>query len=790
MIQLHLLGATDLRRDGADLRAAVSQPKRLALLAYLASASPRGFHSRDTLLALFWPELDQERARSALRQALHYLRRALGDEVVISRGDREVGIDSSALWCDAAAFDDAVATGRHQAALDLYRGDLLPGFFIEDAPDAERWLEDERARRRRLAVEAAWALAAREESAAELRSAALWARRAAALEPLDEGSLRRLMEVLDRAGEPAAALEAFAEFARLLEREYGVGPSAATIDLLKGIQGRQRPVELVRPPAVEPDRIAAGAFAATASAPRVAARAIAADPGAEPASRRHRVSRGLLASTVLLVVVGAAITIAARRREVPARGEQPSIAVLPFENLSGDSARAYFSDGLAEELLNVLSQIPDLRVAARTSSFRFRGNEVPADSIGKLLRVRHLLEGSVREESGRVRITAQLIDTRTGYHVWSRTYDRDVRDVFAVQDEISREIVSSLQVKLGDRAGGGPLVRRETGDPEAYALVLKGSHVLRTSDRESFARAAAFFEQAIRRDPGYGRAYAGLALVLQNQAYRRYIPVEEGYRRAKAVAERALELDPAQIRAHTVLARIAEIHAWDFADAEAHYRLAAELNPAAAPYLAPRAFLLMRLGRADEAIELARRYTEVEPDHAGGFNNLGVLYAFAGRLDRSLDAFHSALELDPQSPSALLGIALTYSYLGRHDDALRAMNQSRHDRPDDQYVLSAAGYVLARMGRRAEAEDALRRLRAQPEASAYLQAVVLAGLGRRDEAFEHLARAVDRREDAAPDLGVDPSLDDLRDDPRMDALLRRAGLPAAAGRRPGSAAPR
>ena len=775
MIQLHVLGAPDLRRDGAELRSVLSQPKRLALLAYLAAASPRGYHSRDTLLALFWPELDQERARNALRQGLHYLRRALGEEVIVGRGDREVGIDPATLWCDAAAFDEAITAGRHEDALQLYRGDLLPGLFIEEAPEAERWLEDERARHRRAAVKAAWALAAREESTGEPRAAALWARRAASFEPLDEGSFRRLLTLLERAGEPAAALEAYADFARRLKQDYGVGPSAETRQQVERIRSKQRPVDVVKPTPTAPDLPDIAPLPPDIGSTPHQPEAV---ETIHPHPRRPRWPWAI-AAAVLLVLAAGGISRAMRGRDAAApvaAEEAPSIAVLPFANLSGDSTKVWFSDGLAEELLNVLAQIPDLRVAARTSSFRFRGNDVPVDSIGKLLRVAHVLEGSVREDGQRVRITAQLIDTRSGYHVWSQTYDRSLRDVFAVQDEISRAIVNALRVKLTDRQAGVPLVREETADPEAHSLVLQGAHALRRSDRAGFAKAADLYERAIGRDPNYARAYAGLALVLQNQAYRRFIPVEEGYVRAKAMARRALALDPTQLRALTVLARIAEIHDWNFAAAEEHYRRAAELNPNTTAYTGARDFLLMRLGRVEEAIALARAYTEAESTHAGGFANLGAIYGYARQFERSLDAFHSALEIDPKNPTAQLGIALTYSYMGRHDDAVRAIDEARRQRPDDQYVLSSAGYVLGRAGRAADAEDALRRLRAQPDASAYLQAVILSGLGRRDDAFAHLERAVRQREDAVPDIAIDPSLDPLRDDPRMDALLRRAGL--------------
>jgi TolB-like protein/Flp pilus assembly protein TadD len=674
----------------------------------------------------------------------------------------------------------------------------------------------------------------------------MWARRAAAFEPHDEAMLRRLLSLLERAGESAAALEAYAEFARRLEAEYELSPSAATVEQVERIRREARPGGAAGGASAGAGAAggvgvaggagagggpgaAGGAGAAAApvgsggpedaagianttpvSAASDAARvrgapaeATAADsPGADEArtdggiaprppvaaSAPPRGTAGLRRRRWAVVTAGAALVgllasgawlVSRDRGDAPAAAASasaPSIAVLPFRNLSGDPARDFFSDGLSEELLNVLAQIPELRVAARTSSFRFRDDQVPVDSIGKLLRVGHVLEGSVRQDGERVRITAQLIDARTGYHVWSRTYDRDLRDIFAVQDEISLAIVNALQVKLSGEQADGPLVRQETADPEAHALVLKGSHMLRTVDRESLAQAAEFFGQAILRDSSYARAHAGLASTLQTQANRRYIPPDEGYARAKAAARRALELDPAQIRAHTVLARIAETVDWDFAAAEEHYRRAAELNPSSTGYLGVRAFLLMRLGRVDEAIAAAVRYTELEPDHSGGYSNLGGVYGYAHRFDRALDAFHSALELDPENPSARLGLALTYSYLGRHEEALRAAELARRQGEGDLYVLSAAGFVLANAGRRAEAEALLRELRARKDASAYLEAGVLAALGRRDEAFARLEAAVARHEDAVPDLGVDPSFDSLRDDPRMAALLRRVGL--------------
>src|SRR5687768_12221616 len=224
---MNLLGA-----DGRELRSVLSQPKRVALLSYLAAASPRGFHRRDSLLALFWPELDQEHARAALRQALHGLRRVLGDGAIASRGDEEIRLDDARVWCDAIAFDVAADAARHAEALEHYRGDLLAGFFISGAPEFERWLENERVRLRRRAVESAWALAAAGSANGDPSLAAHWARRAAALVRDDEEALRRLITVLGDLGDRAGALQAYDVFARRLAEEYEAEPAAETRALI------------------------------------------------------------------------------------------------------------------------------------------------------------------------------------------------------------------------------------------------------------------------------------------------------------------------------------------------------------------------------------------------------------------------------------------------------------------------------------------------------------------------------------------------------------------------------
>lgn len=246
MIHLRTLGGLDLSGpDGTDTRAVLSQPKRAALLTYLTLANPGGLERRDKLLALFWPEADTTRARTALRQALHFLRRCLGDELIRTVGTEEVGVDQARMWCDALAFEQSLAVGNERGALELYRGDLLSGFHAGAGHDWEEWLEHKRTRLRGRAAEAAWAVSARDEAAGNLVGAVHWAREAARWSPEGEIAIRRLIALLDRAGDVTGAVRAYEAYTRRVQTEYGLIPSPETRALMEAILNRQRsaPIE-------------------------------------------------------------------------------------------------------------------------------------------------------------------------------------------------------------------------------------------------------------------------------------------------------------------------------------------------------------------------------------------------------------------------------------------------------------------------------------------------------------------------------------------------------------------
>lgn len=456
--------------------------------------------------------------------------------------------------------------------------------------------------------------------------------------------------------------------------------------------------------------------------------------------------------------------------------EQGSIAVLPFADMSPAGDQEYFADGLTEELLNVLAQLPELRVAARTSSFSFKGTNAAIDSIGRALNVAHVLEGSVRKAGDQMRITAQLIDAKSGFHLWSETYNRDLSDVFAVQDEISRAIVQQLQLQLSGGREQGTLAKQETSDPEAHTLLLRGIAAHRHGTREHFAEAEQLFREAIERDPGYAQAHAQLANTLTMQAFMRHIPVEPGYAGARASAERALALDPTLSLAHAVLGMIASFQDWDFAAAEEHYQRSLASNPGNARARSQRAWLLMRLGRREESLQEARRSVELDPLSMAAYNNLGVMYFYGGHPQQAVQALQAAFALAPEATTAAGNLALVYSDLGRHAEAIQTAEHANSLDSEDQFPLAMLAYAHARAGNRAEAQEALRALRGIPDALSYLIATVYAGLGEKERMFEMLEKALKQRDEPMPDLGVDPAFDEYRSDPRFPRLLQRIGL--------------
>ncbi len=459
-----------------------------------------------------------------------------------------------------------------------------------------------------------------------------------------------------------------------------------------------------------------------------------------------------------------------------------SIAVLPFVNRSRDEEDEYFSDGLADELLNTLAKIRGLRVAARTSSFQFKTAKEDVATIGRKLNVATLLEGSVRKADNRVRISVQLVKVSDGYHLWSQTYDRTLEDIFAVQDDIAQSVVKELRATLlgqEDPAASERLnievARAAKGrsiDPEARRLHLLARHLLDRWTQEDTTRAIGYLREALRRDSDFALAWAELCRAYRSQADQGWIPVAEGYAHAREAVKRALALEPDLAEGHSRMGWIQMSYDWDWAGAETSYARALELAPGSASALLGAGLLARYLGRLEEAIGLYRRALEQDPLSGAAYHNLGWILHDADRLTEAVEAYRKALELAPQRIITHAHFALTLLAQGRGEEALSEAKRE----PDKTYRLWALAIVHHSMGRAADSDAALQQMIENADTDAYQIAEVHGARGEADAAFHWLERAHAQRDGGLSHMQASPRLRSLHGDPRWGSWLKKMGF--------------
>ena len=445
-----------------------------------------------------------------------------------------------------------------------------------------------------------------------------------------------------------------------------------------------------------------------------------------------------------------------------------SIAVLPFADMSPDRDQEYFSDGISEELLNLLAKIPDLRVASRTSAFSFKDQNLEIPEIASRLGVDHVLEGSVRKAGDEVRITAQLIDARTDTHLWSETWDRTLEDVFAVQDEIAAEVVRELKVTL---LGTAPHV--EETDPEAYALYLQGRELAQRSTADGFERAIDLFRRALVIDSTYVPAWAALGIAYTNQTGFGLRPFEEGKALAREATERALRLDPGYAGAHANLGQLAMVFEGDLAAAARHLTRALELAPSDARILGVAANLAGNLGDLERGMALQEQVVLRAPVTPSARANLALYYRNAGRWDEAIAEHRVVLDLAPNSIAQHHGIAL--ALLGK-DEPGAALEENEKE-SDEGWRLLGRVAAYHDLGRKADSDAALAELIAKYEHEmAYNIAGGLAWRGESDRAFEWLAKAVEYGDPGLSEISADIQwFANLHDDPRWIPFLESIG---------------
>ena len=481
-----------------------------------------------------------------------------------------------------------------------------------------------------------------------------------------------------------------------------------------------------------------------------------------------------------------AVALAAAERQLesdapPLRARPPrlaSIAVLPFVNMSADPENEYFSDGMTEELINALSHVQGLRVAARTSAFTFKGRDVEVREIGRRLDVGAVLEGSVRRAGDRIRVTAQLVNAADGYHLWSATYDRELADVFALQEELAQAIVGALP--LPATAKPELLVRPSTSGTEAYTLYLKGRFFTSKRSIEGLAAGIEFFEQAIALDPGYALARAALA---EGWAFRGFEEFGDlspllAMPRAEAAVQRALELDPDLPEGHCVTGILRLLFDWHSSAAEVSLRRAIELKPKFPLAHTWYAVLLMSRGQHEEAVARCEHAMELDPLALTIHTVLGQCHHFAGRFDEALRLHRATLELEPANMRAFVWSARSYRVTGQFEEALRTSEEAIRRCGRLPVLVGELGTALGLLGRRGEALaglDELKEMRHRRYVSPAWEVGILQALGAEEEVRAAFARMVAERSGLVPFLATDPVWAEFRPLIWFQELLTRTG---------------
>jgi TolB-like protein/DNA-binding winged helix-turn-helix (wHTH) protein/Tfp pilus assembly protein PilF len=509
--------------------------------------------------------------------------------------------------------------------------------------------------------------------------------------------------------------------------------------------------------------------------------------GAEPVSfterlRQIKTSRpvlfGIFGALVLLLISGATLMIYRFPSRPTEKTPVRSVAVLPLKNLSGDQANEYFSDGLTESLITALSKIDGLKVISRSSVFRFKGKDVAPEEVGKILGVAAVLEGSIKRDNDYLQATVRLVSVEDGSVLWaSEVYERSIGDIFALQDEIARNIAAGLRVRLSG-VSEARLAKRYTDNVEAYQLYLKGRYFWNKRTIENLKKSTEYYEQAIAKDPKYALAYTGLADCYQLLAEYDATTPKEGFTKARAAATKALEIDDQLAEAHTSLAYTLSFYEWDWASAEKEFKRALELNP---NYITAHQWYseyLVAMGRFDEALDENKRALQLDPTSLIVNIDLISYYYMTRQFDLAIQHSHKVIEMDPNFAYGYVFLSFSLGQKGMKQEAAEAYIKSVElfgevrEAEELRKTLTRIG-VKAMWLRRLEQVDTSAK---RETFSAQWRALFYIWIGDKDKALDWLDRALERRDRWIINMKYSPEMDSLRSEPRFQDLLRRINL--------------
>ncbi len=832
--RLGVLGSALLERsDGVSVHSVLTQPRRIALLTYLTLVRPGEFVSRDAITAAFWPDSDDTRARNALRQGIHFLRRSLGATAIEARGDHAVRVSDSVVTCDAIEFDELMAARRFEDALGRFRGGFLDDVPLTGMADIEDWADRKRHHYRQNALAAMLELHRTALREGRQVSAVDWARRALDLDPLCADAAIALIDTLGEAGDAVAAVQTYEAYRDRLRGELELEPPDK---VRRSVDGWRRatvhvdpPVTVTNPPApalMPPD---------TPGIPSVASleRGERADGAVEVPgriSRRRRaaslrVPLGVAAAVLLTLGPAPSPAIPAGTTSGPA--VRHSVAVLPFVNRSTNPDNAFFAAGVHENVVLLLSRAASIDVTSRRAVEGYVNDDRPLRTIADELSVTSVLSGSVQREDDQIRIMVELIDPESGAQLWSDVYDRRLDDVFEVQSAIASEVAHALRAVLtADELDD--IVRPPTHSIAALDAYLRGRAAYLALDPQRMEEAIAHFRRALELDSSYAAAWAALGDAVLQQAQFFGYPVtwaDSG----RAMAERALSLDPDLPEARKTLG-FAYVVQGRLRDALRETERALALHPSFADALNNAGWLHYMLGDLDRAESYIQRSFRLQPTVLQIRSNVGAIWAILGRTEEATDWLDGVLAIDPTLPVARLWRTMLDVQVGRPGDALDRAERDLEDDPSPAGAFARAafaaslvgahgkaaayadrahamapgvdlfdlrgvdimrGIAYAALGHEAEAHDlletAIARLQRERAAGAdgwdldWELASAYAGLQDAERALRFLDAAVTGGFPFATLLRLDPAFAFLRADPRFVSLVERARQKVADG---------
>jgi TolB-like protein/DNA-binding SARP family transcriptional activator len=786
---LKLFGGVSLEGPKGPVTGRAVQRHQLAVLALLAVT--RNGRSRDKLTAYLWPEASPERARHVLSQSVYLLRQALGESAI--SGNREVlRLHDEVVSCDVRTLDCAQAAGDPRGVVAAYTGPFLDSFSLGSTAEFERWADEQRERYAHAYARALGALAEESEGAGDHGGAAHWWRLLAAHDPYSSRTALRLMEALAASGDRAGALQHARVHQLLLRGELELEPDPDVVSVAERLRREGNcergkvdaaPTAARRETAAGSGRLpVTGTTATPGDTPAAAAVPWAPAPRRQRRSMtgRWRVAAALALALTLVLVIGAQVS---RRTppHTPGNGALPairSLAVLPLANLSGDSDKEFFSDGMTAALITELARAGDLRLIARSSVLRYRDGVMAMHEIGDELGVDAVLEGSVIWEGERVTIRVHLAEAATGTHLWGESYERDIREVLKLQQEVARDVAREIRAVL--RPAGAPDAHAARAiDPLAYEQFLRGRfHRVQLNDADT-RRSIEFLENAIAIDPGFAAAYGELALSYV-YLYGFYESERQFLERAILAADRALSLEPEQMEARIARGRIlfTPAQGWPLERAASEHERVISRYPNSEEARFQLGQVYFHMGLLEESIDQSGQAAAINPVDLRPRSAMAMALLYQQRAEESL-AIWRTLPDGYNAPTRAPHLAWALLLLGRDSEAEAVLEQAVARVPQDragtitsmQAVLAAAAGDTLRALEKIDIAQAKERRSILFHHTSYHIGKAYALLGWRDEAIRWLQGAA---EDGFPVYTLfarDPHLDSVRGDPRFAALL-------------------